>query len=32
MNPCENEVFRSTVEKTKNIHASAADLLSTVLE
>ena len=32
MNPCENEVFRSTVEKTKNIHASAADLLRTVLE
>ena len=29
---CKNEVFRSTIEKTKHIHASAADLLYTVLE
>ena len=30
-NTCENEVFRTTIE-TKHIHASAADLLHTVLE
>ena len=29
-NTCKNEVFRSTIEKTK--HASAVDLLHTVLE
>ena len=26
----ENEAFRSTIEKTKRIHVSAADLLHTV--
>ena len=29
-NKCGNEAFRSTIEKTKHIHASAADLLHTV--
>ena len=28
-NTCENEVFCSTIEETKHIHASAADLLHT---
>ena len=34
-NTCDNEVFRSTIlhhKKNKHIHASAADLLHTVLE
>ena len=31
-NTCENEVFCSTIEEIKHIHASAADLLHTVLE
>ena len=29
-NTCENEVFHSTIERTKYIHTSAADLLQTV--
>ena len=31
-NACENKVCRSTYRKKLNIHASAADLLHTVLE
>ena len=31
-NTCENEVFRTIIERTKHIQASAANLLHTVLE
>ena len=31
-NTCENEVFRSAIERNKHSHASAADLLHRVLE